>query len=174
MSRREIGFTLNGRPVTVAVDPDQKLARLLRELGCPGVRIGCDEGVCGACTVILDGRAVNSCHTYAFQAAGRTIETIEAIGTFDQPHRLQTALADEGAVQCGFCTPGLVLSAKALLDREPAPEDELLKRHLDGHLCRCTGYEKIWTAIRRVSAPEIPDHETRIPDNRSESPGTGR
>jgi carbon-monoxide dehydrogenase small subunit len=174
VSRREIGFTLNGRPVTVAVDPDQKLARLLRGLGCPGVRIGCDEGVCGACTVILDGRTVNSCHTYAFQAAGRTIETIEAIGTFDQPHRLQTALADEGAVQCGFCTPGLVLSAKALLDREPAPDDELLKRHLDGHLCRCTGYEKIWTAIRRVSAPEIADHETRIPDDRSGSQGTGR
>jgi carbon-monoxide dehydrogenase small subunit len=77
-------------------------------------------------------------------------------------------------VQCGFCTPGLVLSAKALLDREPAPDDERLKRHLDGHLCRCTGYEKIWTALRRVSAPEMPDHETRIPDDLSASPGTGR
>lgn len=153
MNKREISFLLNGRPVTVAVDPDQKLARLLRSLGCAGVRIGCDEGVCGACTVIVDGRTLNACHTYAFQVSGRAVETIEGVGSFDQPHPLQTALADAGAVQCGFCTPGMVLSAKALLDQDPRPTEEQLKQHLDGHLCRCTGYEKIWSAIRRVAAP---------------------
>ena len=152
MNQREISFLLNGRPVTVTADPDQKLARLLRSLGCAGVRIGCDEGVCGACTVVVDGRTLNACHTYVFQISGRAVETIEGVGNFDQPHPLQTALADAGAVQCGFCTPGMVLSAKALLDHEPAPDEARLKQHLDGHLCRCTGYEKIWSAIRKVAA----------------------
>lgn len=165
MSAREITFVLNGKPVTVAIDPDQKLARLLRSLGCPGVRIGCDEGVCGACTVIVDGRTLNACHTYAFQVADRAVDTIEGVGSFDKPHVLQTALADEGAVQCGFCTPGMVLSAKALLDHEPQPGEARLKQHLDGHLCRCTGYEKIWTAIRRVAALETPNPKSQLTNN---------
>ena len=154
MSAREITFVLNGKPVTVAIDPDQKLARLLRSLGCPGVRIGCDEGVCGACTVIVDGRTLNACHTYAFQVADRAVDTIEGVGSFDKPHVLQTALADEGAVQCGFCSPGMILSAKVLLEANPKPTEEELKEHLDGNLCRCTGYEKIQSALRKVIGAE--------------------
>lgn len=152
MKGRKLEFTLNGTAVAVDADPGEMLLPLLRRLGCRGVKNGCDEGMCGACTVLVDGRAWNSCHTYAWQAAGRRVETIEALGTFDRPHPLQTALADEGAVQCGYCTPGMILSAKALLDREPHPSGERLKEHLDGNLCRCTGYEKIWTALRRLTA----------------------
>lgn len=154
MNMKRISLTLNGAPHEVDIDPDESLAALLRRLGFTGVKIGCQEGVCGACTVILDGRAVNACHVYAFQAAARTVETIEALGTFDQPHRLQRALADEGAVQCGFCMPGMILSAKALLDTCPHPDEATLKEHLDGNLCRCTGYEKIQSALRKVIEAE--------------------
>lgn len=150
MNTKLIHLTINGEAREVAVDPDESLAAFLRRIGYKGVKIGCDEGACGACTVILDGKTVNSCHVYAFQAAGRTVQTIEALGTFDKPHRLQQALADEGAVQCGFCMPGMILSAKALLDENPKPDDAMLKEHLDGNLCRCTGYEKIQSALRRV------------------------
>lgn len=147
---KAITLTINGQTRTLAVDPDETLSSVLRREGFKGVKVGCDEGVCGACTVILDGRTVNSCHVYAFQAHGRVVETIEALGTFDQPHRLQQALADEGAVQCGFCMPGMILSAKALLEANPRPTEDELKEHLDGNLCRCTGYEKIQMAIRKV------------------------
>lgn len=151
---KNITLTINGEARCLAIDPDETLAALLRRLGYKGVKVGCDEGVCGACTVILDGRTVNSCHVYAFQAAGRTVETIEALGTFERPHRLQQALADEGAVQCGFCTPGMILSAKVLLEANPNPTEEEFKEHLDGNLCRCTGYEKIQSALRKVVAGE--------------------
>ena len=150
MNAKQIDIRINGEAKSLAIDPDESLAAVLRREGYKGVKIGCDEGVCGACTVILDGKTVNSCHVYAFQAAGRSIETIETLGTFEKPHRLQTALADEGAVQCGFCTPGMILSAKALLDENPKPDDATLREHLDGNLCRCTGYEKIHTALRKV------------------------
>ena len=147
---KNISITINGQTKALGIDPDETLSTLLRREGCKGVKVGCDEGVCGACTVILDGKTVNSCHVYAFQAHGRVVETIESLGTFDQPHRLQQALADEGAVQCGFCTPGMILSAKVLLEANPKPTEDELKEHLDGNLCRCTGYEKIQAALRRV------------------------
>jgi carbon-monoxide dehydrogenase small subunit len=147
---RTITITINGNTRSLDIDPDESLATLLRRLGYKGVKVGCDEGVCGACTVILDGKTVNACHVYAFQAAERVVETIESLGTFEQPHRLQQALADEGAVQCGFCTPGMILSAKVLLEAQPKPTDEEMKEHLDGNLCRCTGYEKIQSALRKV------------------------
>ena len=131
---------------------NEKLSDLLRRLGCLGVKMGCNEGMCGSCTVILNGRSVNSCLVYAVQAGGGQVQTIESIGSLDQPHPIQSALVDEGAVQCGFCMPGLILSAKEVFDRNPAPTDEELAVHLDGHLCRCTGYEKIQSALRRVAA----------------------
>lgn len=152
MKTKQIKLTINGAAREVAIDPDESLAALLRRLGFKGVKIGCDEGACGACTVLLDEKTVNSCHVYAFQAAGRSVQTIESVGAFDAPHPIQRALADEGAVQCGFCMPGIILSAKALLDEQPAPDEAVLKEHLDGHLCRCTGYVKIWAALQRVIA----------------------
>lgn len=151
---KTISLTINGEQRTLSIDPDDTLASVLRREGFKGVKVGCNEGVCGACTVIMDGRTLNSCHVFAFQAAGRAIQTIEALGTFDKPHRLQQALADEGAVQCGFCTPGMILSAKALLDKNPKPDEAELKEHLDGNLCRCTGYEKIQSALRKVIGAE--------------------
>lgn len=151
---KNITITINGEHQTPSIDPDETLSTLLRRLGYKGVKVGCDEGVCGACTVIMDGHTVNSCHVYAFQAHGRTITTIEALGTFDAPHKLQQALADEGAVQCGFCSPGMILSAKVLLDKNPKPTEAELKEHLDGNLCRCTGYEKIQSALRKVISGE--------------------
>ena len=147
---KNITITINGEHRTLGIHPDEKLSALLRREGCKGVKVGCDEGVCGACTVIMDGQTVNACHVFAFQAHGRAITTIEALGTFDAPHRLQSALADEGAVQCGFCSPGMILSAKVLLDKNPKPTEAELKEHLDGNLCRCTGYEKIQSALRKV------------------------
>lgn len=164
MNTKNIAVTINGEAKSLAIDPDESLAAVLRREGFKGVKIGCDEGVCGACTVIMDGKTVNSCHVYAFQAAGRSVETIESMGTFEKPHRLQTALSDEGAVQCGFCTPGMILSAKALLDENPKPDESTLKEHLDGNLCRCTGYEKIQSALGKLIA-EAPNPKTQIPNN---------
>ena len=149
---KTLSLTINGEARSVTVDADETLLHMLRRLGFAGVKNGCDEGACGACTVILDGKTVNACLTYAFQAAGCSIETIEFLGNFDNPHPLQKALADEGAVQCGFCIPGMILSAKALLDRKATPTDEDWKLHLDGNICRCTGYEKIQSALRKLVA----------------------
>jgi carbon-monoxide dehydrogenase small subunit len=145
-----IRVTINGRPKSVDVAPDEKLLQMLRRIGLTGVKHGCSEGVCGACTVILDGRAICSCLLFAWQADGRTIQTIEGVGSFDAPHSIQQALVEEGAVQCGYCTPGMILSAKALLDENPDATWEDMNEHLDGNLCRCTGYEKIEAALRRV------------------------
>jgi len=148
----EIRLTLNGEPREFLVAPDDKLLEVLRREGLTGAKHGCGTGSCGACTVILDGRAVYACLLYAFQAEGRSVETIEGAGDFDHPHPIQKALVEAGAVQCGFCTPGMVLSAKALLAGNPHPSDEELKVHMDGNLCRCTGYEKIEAALRKVIA----------------------
>jgi aerobic-type carbon monoxide dehydrogenase small subunit (CoxS/CutS family) len=147
---REIAFTLNGEQRTFTVAPGERLVKLLRRMGLAGTKEGCDEGTCGACTVIVDGRAVMSCITYAFQAHDRDVRTVESLGDFDHPHPMQRALVEEGAVQCGYCTPGILMAAQALFERNPSPSDDDLRTHLDGNLCRCTGYEKIWTALRRV------------------------
>jgi aerobic-type carbon monoxide dehydrogenase small subunit (CoxS/CutS family) len=149
---KTISFTINGEKKKFQISPDEKLVKLLRRTGYTGAKEGCDEGTCGACTVIMDGKAVLSCITHAFLADGRHLHTIEGLGTFEKPHPIQQALVDEGAVQCGYCTPGLVLSMKALLDENPAPGDDDLRTHLDGNLCRCTGYEKIWIALRKLVA----------------------
>jgi aerobic-type carbon monoxide dehydrogenase small subunit (CoxS/CutS family) len=149
---KQIAVTINGERRALSVDPDELLLALLRRLGFKGVKGGCHEGVCGACTVILDGRAVNSCHVFACQADGRSIQTIESLGTFEKPHPLQTAMVEEAGVQCGFCTPGVILSVKALLDEKPGATMDDIREHCDGNLCRCTGYEKIENAIQRVLA----------------------
>lgn len=150
--QKNISFTLNGEKRSFTIAPDEKLVKLLRRSGCLGVKEGCDEGTCGACTVLIDGKAALSCITYAFLADGRDVRTIESLGTFEKPHRLQTALVEEGAVQCGYCIPGMILSAEALMKEIPEPTDEDIRVYMDGNFCRCTGYEKIWTAVRRVAA----------------------
>ena len=144
----EISLRLNGREKRFRVEERETLLQVLRErAGLTGAKKGCDLGECGACTVILNGRAVNSCCVFAVQADGGTVETIEGLGTPDKPHPLQRAFIDAGAIQCGFCTPGMILAAKALLDREPHPSREAIRRALSGNLCRCTGYEKIERAV---------------------------
>ena len=144
----EISLRLNGREKRFRVEERETLLQVLRErAGLTGAKKGCDLGECGACTVILNGRAVNSCCVFAVQADGGTVETIEGLGTPDKPHPLQRAFIDAGAIQCWFCTPGMILAAKALLDREPHPSREAIRRALSGNLCRCTGYEKIERAV---------------------------
>ncbi|MBU1693710.1 MAG: (2Fe-2S)-binding protein [Verrucomicrobia bacterium] len=147
---KTISFTLNGAKKEFAIAPGELLVKLLRRSGLTGTKEGCDEGTCGACTVIVDGRAVMSCIMPAFLVEGRRVETIEGVGDFGKVHPIQQALADAGAVQCGYCIPGLIMSAKALLEEKPDASDEDIRTHMDGNLCRCTGYEKIWTALRNV------------------------
>jgi aerobic carbon-monoxide dehydrogenase small subunit len=151
-NKNHLSCSVNGEPREFLVAPDEKLLDLLRREGLTGTKHGCGTGSCGSCTVILDGRIVYACLLYAFQAQGRAIETIEGVGDFDQPHPIQQALVEEGAVQCGFCIPGIVLAAKALLAEKPKPTDAELKIHMDGNLCRCTGYEKIEVALHKVIA----------------------
>ncbi len=156
---KTIEFTLNGALRQFDIEPDETLIDLLRRVGLTGTKRGCDTGMCGSCAVIMDGRAINACILFAFQAAGRTIETIEGIGDFDQPHPLQVAMADAGAVQCGFCTPGIVMTAKALLEEKPDADEADFRQHLDGNLCRCTGYVKIKEALLSCSANETASGE---------------
>ncbi|MFH0878826.1 MAG: (2Fe-2S)-binding protein [Lentisphaerota bacterium] len=150
--KQRIGFILNGQPREFKVSPDEKLLDLLRREGFLGPKRGCGEATCGACTVLLDNKAVYGCILYAFQADGHEVETIEGVGDFDNPHPFQKALVEEGAVQCGFCIPGIILAAKALMDEIPKPTEQDIKLHMDGNLCRCTGYEKIESALRKVIA----------------------
>ena len=148
----KIGFTLNGAPVCVEAPGTVSLLTLLRDYcRLTGTKRGCDIGECGACTVIMDGRAVNSCCVFAIEADGSTVETIEGIGTADEPHPLQQAFIDAGAIQCGYCTPGMIMAAKALLDRDPHPTREEIHAAMSGNLCRCTGYTKIEEAIVAAS-----------------------
>ena len=143
-------FTLNGEKRVFGTRPDEKLLDLLRREGYRGTKFGCGQGTCGACTVMLDGRAVYACLLYAMQAEGREVRTIESVGTFDKPSEFQQELMDGGAVQCGYCIPGMIMSATALMEAESHYDDETVKEYMDGNLCRCTGYEKIWGALRRV------------------------
>jgi aerobic carbon-monoxide dehydrogenase small subunit len=145
-------MTVNGKPMEVRVDPSWTLLRVLREeLHLTGTKKGCEQGDCGACTVILEGRSVNACLVLALQAQGKGVETIEGLGMPEQLHPLQKSFIDHGAVQCGFCTPGMLMSAKALLDRNPHPTAAEIKRGISGNLCRCTGYVKIVKAVQQAS-----------------------
>jgi xanthine dehydrogenase iron-sulfur cluster and FAD-binding subunit A len=148
-----LNMTVNGRPVSIQVEADELLVDALRErLGLTGTKIGCNEGECGACTVLLDDQPVLSCLLPALRAQGRDVLTVEGLRQGDQLHPLQEAFIDHGAVQCGYCTPGFLLSAKALLDRNPQPSRDEIKEAIAGNLCRCTGYVKIVEAIEAVAA----------------------
>jgi aerobic carbon-monoxide dehydrogenase small subunit len=153
MMKKEITFTLNNETINIDVDPHWTLLYLLREvLEMTGTKEGCGYGECGACTVIIDGQAVNSCLYPVMEAEGKTITTIEGLPSKDgQLHPLQTAFINEGAVQCGFCSPGMIMSAKALLDANDEPTEEEIKDAVAGNLCRCTGYVNIIHAIKSVA-----------------------
>jgi carbon-monoxide dehydrogenase small subunit len=148
-------LTVNERPLTVEVEADEILVDVLRDrLGLIGTKIGCNEGECGACTIIMDGEPVLSCLVPALRAQGTNITTIEGLSNGDELHPLQQAFLDHGAVQCGYCIPGFILSAKALLDRNPHPTRDEIKEAIAGNLCRCTGYVKIIEAIEAVANSE--------------------
>jgi len=148
----ELQMKVNGEDVQVEVEASATLAHVLREqLGLTGTKIGCEEGECGACTVLVDGQAVNSCIYPAMKAAGQRILTVEGLANNDELHPLQRAFLEHGAVQCGYCTPGLLLSAVALLGQNPHPSEAEIRRAISGNLCRCTGYLKVIRAIQAVS-----------------------
>jgi len=144
----QIECVVNGKKTSAKVNPDRVLVDFLRDdLGLTGTKKGCGVGECGACTVIVDGRTVNSCLVLAVAVDGCSVTTVEGLGSGDDLDALQQAFIDHGAIQCGFCTPGMLLSAKALLDRNAKPTRGEIKRAISGNLCRCTGYTKIVDAI---------------------------
>jgi carbon-monoxide dehydrogenase small subunit len=151
---QDVSFVLNGAPVVVGVRPHERLIDLLRDtLHLTGTKEGCGEGECGACTVLVDGRSVNACLFPAPEVEGREVLTIEGLrGPDNRLSPIQESFAELGAIQCGFCTPGMILSAKALLDACPDPDDEQIRDALAGNLCRCTGYVQIVDAIRDAAA----------------------
>jgi carbon-monoxide dehydrogenase small subunit len=152
MDSHLLALSVNGAKQQVEAHPAERLVDVLRyRLGLTGVKEGCGAGQCGACTVLLDGRPVSSCLVFAGDAVGHEITTIEGLAAEGQMHPLQQAFVKHGAVQCGFCTPGMLLAAKALLDENPAPTEEEIRRGLAGNLCRCTGYRKIIEAIQSVA-----------------------
>jgi carbon-monoxide dehydrogenase small subunit len=152
MTTQALTMTLNGEEVTVQVKPSAMLAEVLRDqLELTGTKIACGEGECGACTVLLDGQPVNSCLVPALKAQGREVMTVEGLGPLGDLHPLQKAFVEHGAVQCGYCTPGMLMSAKALLDHNPNPTDDEVRLAISGNLCRCTGYAKIVEAILDAS-----------------------
>ena len=149
----QITLTVNGIDYPVLVATRRTLVSVLRtELGLTGTKEGCDDCECGACMVLVDGRPVNSCSYLAVQCDGRAVTTIEGLATDGEMHPLQRNILEEGGVQCGFCTPGMLISASALLAANPDPTDEEIRIGLSGNLCRCTGYQKIIQAVRRTAA----------------------
>lgn len=152
MNKKTIEFTLNGQHVKAQVSPQRLLIDFLREdLGFTGTKKGCGIGECGACTIIVDGKTVNSCMLLAVMVDGSSVETIEGLSKGDSLHPLQESFINHGAVQCGFCIPGMVLSAKVLLDENPKPMRQEIKVALSGNVCRCTGYKKIIDAVEAVA-----------------------
>lgn len=147
----EISLTVNDRPLSTRIAAETTLLDFLREQGFIEVKRGCDKGDCGACTVIMDGKAILSCITLALQADGAKIYTVKSLGTWERMHPLQQAFVDYEALQCGFCTPGMLLAAKALLDANPRPTREQIREAISGNLCRCTGYQKIVDAVEAVA-----------------------
>ena len=146
---RQIKLEVNGQPQELSISPSQTLLEVLREdLGLTGTKEGCSVGECGACTVILNGKAVNACLMLAAEADGKKITTIEGLAQDGRLHPVQQAFVDHGGFQCGFCTPGMIMSVKALLDENPSPTDDEIKTGIAGNLCRCTGYTKILESVR--------------------------
>jgi len=155
----DLNFTLNGSPIKTSVAVDRRLVDLLRdELDLTGTKIGCEEGECGACTVLVDGQAVNSCLFPAPEVDGKHVITIEGLGESDNRlSELQQAFVDQGGIQCGFCSPGMILSARALLNENPNPSPDEIREALGGNLCRCTGYVQIVDSIQTAAARENSD-----------------
>jgi carbon-monoxide dehydrogenase small subunit len=150
--KRSVLLKVNAEEYELFLDPRRTLLEVLRnDLGFTGTKEGCGEGACGACTVLLDGKAVNACLILAVEVSSREILTIEGLAKVDALHPLQQSFIDHWAIQCGFCTPGMVLSAKALLDRNPHPSENEIRRALAGNFCRCSGYSKIVKAITAAS-----------------------
>jgi carbon-monoxide dehydrogenase small subunit len=148
----KLTFTLNGEPIEILVSADKTLLRILREdIRIMGTKEGCEEGECGACTVILDGKAVNACLVPAIQLEEKEVLTIEGLSDGKRLHKIQQAFVDAGAIQCGYCTPGMVMSAFALLSEKPKPNEDDIREAISGNLCRCTGYQKIIDAIKIAS-----------------------
>lgn len=147
-----VELTVNGEPYEVAVDPHRTLLEVLREeIGLTGSKEGCGLGSCGACTVIIEGKAVLACLTLALTVRGKEIRTVEGLAKGQEFSVLQKAFIEHGAIQCGFCTPGMLMSATALLSKNPHPNNDEIKKAISGNLCRCTGYAKIVEAIRSVA-----------------------
>jgi carbon-monoxide dehydrogenase small subunit len=148
-----VAFVVNGEPRSLEVEARTLLVHALRDgLGLTGAHIGCDTSQCGACTVLLDGRAVKSCTVLALQAEGRELTTIEGLATDGEMHPIQRAFVEHHGLQCGFCTPGVILTAADLLSHDPSPSDGEIRHALRGNLCRCTGYQGIVESIRAVGA----------------------
>ncbi len=148
MRRAHVQTRLNGNDTDFLCEPRQSLLEVLRdELGFTGSKEGCNNGNCGACTVVMNGRIVNSCCVLAVEAEGAEIQTIEGVACGDQLHPLQQAFLEEAALQCGICTPGFIMASKALLEREPEASEDRIRHWLAGNLCRCTGYDKIVKAV---------------------------
>jgi len=147
-----IKLQINGDSYEVAVEPWRTLLEVIRDtIGLTGTKRGCDEGDCGACTVLMGGRSVNSCLVLALEAQGQEITTIEGLADGDKLHPIQQAFVEHGGLQCGYCTPGMILSAKAFLDKNPKPTEEQIKFAIAGNLCRCTGYVKIIESIQAAA-----------------------
>jgi len=143
----EASFRINGKDRTISFGSRSTLLEVLRSQGCTEVKEGCREGQCGSCVVLLDGKLVNSCQVLAASASEKDILTVRGLGDVFSPHPIQRAFAYTGAIQCGFCTPGMILAAHSLLLKNPDPDEKAVKRALDGNLCRCTGYVKIVEAV---------------------------
>jgi len=153
MTKVQVNMSVNGLPTSIVTEPSRTLLEVLREdLHLTGAKDACGgEGECGACTVLLNGDPVNSCMVMIGQMEGCAVETIEGFSNENRPDPIQTAFIEEGAIQCGYCTPGMVLASKALLDQNPNPDDERIRTALAGNLCRCTGYTKIIAAVHRAA-----------------------
>lgn len=162
--RESITLEVNGNPYPVSVDYGRSLLSVLRnEIGLTGTKEGCDDCECGACMVLLDGQPVNSCSYLAVQAAGRDVATVEGVAGPDGLAGIQQAFLENGGVQCGFCTPGMIMSAKALLDANPGPTDEDIRIGLSGNLCRCTGYSRIISSVAMAATGEVPPRRAGPP-----------
>jgi aerobic carbon-monoxide dehydrogenase small subunit len=150
--KQDIDFTLNGVKRTVSVGFDMTALDMLRDVvGLTGTKYGCGEGECGACTILVDGVSQNACLMFAVDCEGRTLSTVEGLATEPRTEALRKALVQHGAVQCGFCTPGMLVQASHLLDTHPDADEDAIKRGIEGNICRCTGYKKIVDAIASVS-----------------------
>ena len=167
MEKRIVRLKVNGRTHEAVLAPNVTLLDALRDLGHVDVKNGCGKGDCGACAVMLDGKVVNSCLVLAWQADGLEILTNAGLGSIDKPHIIQEAFADTGAIQCGYCTPGMVMATKALLDVNPDPTEAEIREAISGNLCRCTGYGQIIEAVK-LAASRLRDLGSYLASSRSE------